>query len=336
MSARLMRNILAGACCAVLAGAGTATADPVAPGGPSIPGLGEGSVSSVPVASGPEFGSHAAAADYAEAHPGSAPRGVNDDGCVPSEDRPYPVVLAHGTDSDSFTDYAAIGPMLADEGWCVFALDYGLAEGAESYGTGDIRVSAAQFGTFVDDVLERTGAPRVDVVGYSQGATVTRYWINALGGANKVDRWVGIASPSYGGTFYGIGAAAATLPGAVDFVENEFSVALVQQLEGSDLLAEVNLPSDTVPGVRYTTIGSDVDEVIQPAGNVALHGPGAVNYVIQELCPDNLTGHFNMVYDPFTLRLVLHALDPETYDVGACTTVELGAGIPEMILQSNS
>mgnify|MGYP003292275240 CR=1 FL=1 len=65
---------------------------------------------------------------------------------------------------------------------------------AESYGTGEIRVSAAQFGEFVERVRAETGATEVDVVGYSQGAVVTRYYINKLGGAHVVDRWVGVAS----------------------------------------------------------------------------------------------------------------------------------------------
>ncbi|MEE2035354.1 esterase/lipase family protein [Rhodococcus chondri] len=289
----------------------------------------------VPVAAGPVAGTHAEAAEYSENNPGAAPAGSNDFSCEPSDEHPRPVVLAHGTDSNSFSDFAALAPLLVDSGWCVFAVNYGLAAGAEDYGTGDIRVSAAQFGGFVDEVLAATGAAKVDVVGYSQGATVARYYINRLGGADLVDRWVGVASPSYGGTFYGLGAAFAALPGATDFVGGQFSEALVQQVQGSELLTELNTPTDTVAGVHYTTIGTNVDEVIQPASNVALRDPRAVNLVVQELCPQDLTGHFNLVYDPFSLHLIRHALDPERYGLGDCMPVALGTGIPELILQSN-
>lgn len=301
----------------------------------SLLGLGD-SVSSVPAPAGPIAVTHAAAAEFAENNPGVAPAGANDFACVPSEEHPRPVVLAHGTDSTSFADFAALAPLLAASGWCVFVVDYGLAAGADNYGTGDIRVSAGQFGDFVDRVLDATAADEVDVVGYSQGATVARYYIKELGGADVVDRWVGVASPSYGGTFYGIGAALATRPGAADLIEGEFSVALVQQLEGSPLLTELNTPTDTVPGVRYTTIGTTLDEVIQPASNVALRSGSAVNHVVQELCPQNLTGHFNMVYDRFSLELVRHSLDPDRYDLGECGPVALGTGIPELIIQSNT
>ncbi|WP_241384480.1 esterase/lipase family protein [Rhodococcus sp. CH91] len=327
---------IVGACAAAVLTAGVAGAQPLSSGDASILGLGEDSVSSVPVPAGPAASGHAAAAEFAENNPGVAPAGSNDFSCVPTEEHPRPVVLAHGTDSSAYSDFAALAPFLAASGWCVFALNYGLADGAEDYGTGDIPVSAAQFGDFVTEVLDATGAGEVDVVGYSQGATVARYYINELGGAEFVDRWVGLASPSYGGTFYGLGAAFAALPGATDIVEGEFSVALVQQVQGSALLTELNTPSDTVPGVQYTTIGTRVDEVIQPAGNVALRGDGAVNYVIQDLCPQNLTGHFNMVYDPFALHLTRHALAPDRYGLGECGPVALGTGMPELILQSNT
>lgn len=146
-----------------------------------------------------------------------------------------------------------------------------------------------------------------------------------------------MASPSYGGgTFYGLGTIAAQVPGATDIIADEFSVALVQQAQGSELLTELNNPpTDTVPGVEYTTIGTRVDEVIQPPSNVALHGPGAVNLVIQDLCPDNLTGHFNMPYDNFSLALIRQTLDPDSYGLGPCVPVALGTGIPEVILESN-
>lgn len=322
--AAIVGAAMVGALCALVLVAGPAGAQPA-----------EISTEFIPVTPGPVAHTHAEAAEYADHHRGAAPADTNDFTCVPSAEHPRPVILAHGTDSNSYSDFAALAPLLAESGWCVFALNYGLAAGDEEYGTGDIRVSAVQLGGFVDTVRAATGADEVDLLGYSQGATVARYYINELGGADAVDRWVGIASPSYGGTFYGLGAAAALVPGAVEIAEESFSEALVQQLEGSELLAEVNTPTDTVPGVRYTTIGSSVDEVIQPSGNVALRSGDAVNHIIQDLCPQNRTGHFNMVYDPFTLALVRHSLDPDRYGLGECVPVALGTGIPEMIVQSN-
>ena len=108
------------------------------------------------------------------------------------------------------------------------------------------------------------------------------------------------------------------------------TTAVVQQAQGSDFLAGLNGPADTVPGVEYTTIGTRFDEMIQPYTNIALRGPGATNIVVQDRCPANKTGHMNMVYDPYTLGLVLQALDPAT-PAPACTPVPLGTGMIGMI-----
>ncbi|MFD3811325.1 esterase/lipase family protein [Rhodococcus sp. NPDC058639] len=330
MRVRRVRDAGVGALFVAVLAAGVAGAQP------AVGSLGAtGSTSSVPVNPGPPAVTHAEAAEYAENNPGAVPPQTNDFSCVLTPENPRPVVLAHGTDSNSYSDFAALTPLLAASGRCVFAVNYGLASGAESFGTGQIRVSAAQFGEFVERVRAETGATEVDVVGYSQGATVTRYYINKLGGAHVVDRWVGVASPSYGGTFYGLATAIAALPGATDFLEGEFSVALAEQLQGSALLTELNVPTDTVPGVQYTTIGTRFDEVIQPADSVALRGEGAVNLVVQDLCPQNLTGHFNMVYDAFALQMIRHALDPDRVGLGECTRVALGTGIPEIVRQAN-
>lgn len=292
------------------------------------------SIWEIPTAVGPVQPTHATAATYAKHNPGATPTGSNNFGCRPTAEHPHPIVLAHGTDASAYSDYSAVAPMLADAGFCVFALNYGGAPGSGKYGTEDMRESARQVGEFVHKVLAATGASKVDLVGYSQGATVTRYFTNRLGGAAVVDRWLGVASPSYGGVFYGVVPLIQKLPDPEAVAESLTSKALSQQMQGSEFLTELNKGGDTVPGVRYTTIGSRYDEVIQPYTNVALRDPGATNLVIQDLCPQNATGHFNMVYDPFTLALIRHVLAPQ-YGLGECQFVALGTGIPEMVIASN-
>ncbi|WP_188828227.1 lipase family alpha/beta hydrolase [Nocardia camponoti] len=290
----------------------------------------------VPLAQGPRQTDHLAAARYLDAHPDSVPLGVNNFDCRPTAAHPRPVVLVHGTDSSAYSDWAAIGPQLVDAGMCVFALNYGGAPGADTYGTEDMRVSFAQLSAFVDDVLARTGATKVDLVGFSQGATVSRFYVNKLGGAAKVDRWVGVASPTYGGVMYGLMPLGQAVPGLLTVYEKVTSVAAVQQGQGQPIMVELNAGGDTVPGVRYTTIGSRVDEMIQPFDSIALRGPGATNLVLQDLCPVDMTGHFHMVYDPFVAQLVRKTLDPDNAPAPVCVPVALGTGIPEVIIAGNS
>ncbi|MEU7764654.1 alpha/beta fold hydrolase [Nocardia sp. NPDC049190] len=289
----------------------------------------------VPTQSAPPQQDHLLAAQYLKAHPNAAPMGTNNFDCVPSASHPRPVVLAHGTDSAAYSDWSAIAPRLNAAGFCVFALNYGGKPGAQTYGTEDLVLSSYQVGAFVDQVLAATGASKVDLVGFSQGATVTRYYANKLGGASKVGQWVGIASPSYGGVMYGLVPIAESIPGALQAFAQVTSLAAVQQAEGSPILVDLNAEGDTVPGVRYVTIGSRVDEMIQPFDNIALRGPGAQNIVLQDLCPSDLTGHFHMVYDLFVQELLLTVLDPNS-PAPVCRPVPLGTGIPEVIIAGHS
>lgn len=301
----------------------TATASPV-------------SVWSVPTVPGPVQTVHGYATEYVRKNLDAVPVGANDFGCRPTEAHPRPVVLVHGTDSSAYSDYAALSPMLADAGFCVFALNFGRDPARQTYGTEDMAISGVQVATFVEQVRTATGAEKVDIVGYSQGATVSRYFINRLGGAQYVSNWVGMASPSYGGVFYGLGPAAQAVPGAVDMLTPTLTTAVVQQMQGSNFLTALNSGGDTVAGVKYTTVSSNVDEMIQPFTNMALHGPNATNLVLQDLCPINMSGHFQLAYDPYALQLVVNALDPEAAKQPQCVAVPLGTGIPEVVGAAHS
>ncbi|MBF6335572.1 alpha/beta fold hydrolase [Nocardia abscessus] len=310
--------------CATALGTGVVSAEPVGFRPPDVPTY-----------AAPPQSDHLAAAWYQKSHPNAVPSGTNDFTCVPSAAHPHPVVLAHGTDSSAYSDWSGIAPRLTAAGFCVFAMNYGGKPGAESYGTEDLVLSAYQIGAFVDQVLAATRADKVDLVGFSQGANVTRYYVNKLGGAPEVDQWVGLASPSYGGVMYGLVPVAQAIPGALQAFAAVTSLAAVQQAEGSPIMLALNAGGDTVPGVRYVTIGSRVDEMIQPFENIALRGPGARNLALQDLCPADLTGHFHMVYDPFVQELLLTVLDPGS-PAPVCRAVPLGTGIPEVIIAGNS
>jgi triacylglycerol esterase/lipase EstA (alpha/beta hydrolase family) len=290
----------------------------------------------VPALPGPGQFDHGAAMVYSKEHPDSAPPGANDFGCRPSAIHPRPVVLAHGTDASAYADFAGISPRLQAAGYCIFALNYGGKDGGKTYGTEDMWASGIQLRDFVAQVLRATRARQVDLVGYSQGATVARYYVNRLGGAPFVYRWVGVASPTYGGVMYGLVPIASAIPGALDAFAKVTSIAAVEQAQGSDFLTALNAGGDTVPGVRYTTIGSIYDEMIQPFSNIAIRSPAATNIVIQDLCPIDQTGHFNMVYDRFAQQLVVNALDPDTAQAPNCEFVPLGTGIPQVIWAAHS
>ena len=55
------------------------------------------------------------------------PPGANDFGCRPTAQHPRPVVLVHGTAGNKNTNWQTYAPLLANNGYCVFALTYGVA-----------------------------------------------------------------------------------------------------------------------------------------------------------------------------------------------------------------
>jgi triacylglycerol esterase/lipase EstA (alpha/beta hydrolase family) len=125
---------------------------------------------------------------YAHTSPTASPPGANQP-CQPSAAHPRPVVLVHGTFADMSNSWQALSPLLHNHGYCVFALNYGSHNGSGAlgiYGIGDIRSSAAQLSSFVDQVLASTGANKVDLVGHSQGGMMPRYYLKYLGGAAPV------------------------------------------------------------------------------------------------------------------------------------------------------
>ena len=59
------------------------------------------------------------------AHPGGSLPGTNDFSCRPTPRHPRPVVLVHGSGGGQQTNWATLAPVLANEGYCVFAMTYG-------------------------------------------------------------------------------------------------------------------------------------------------------------------------------------------------------------------
>ena len=139
--------------------------------------------------------------------PTASPAGANNWSCKLSAQHPVPVVLVHGLGATMAENWSTMAPLLADNGYCVFALTYGLDPG-EKYvgGLQPMEASSQQLASFVDRVLASTGASKVDLVGHSEGTVMPQYYLKFLGGAAKVNRYVAIAPLYQGTTLHGISA----------------------------------------------------------------------------------------------------------------------------------
>ena len=71
---------------------------------------------------------------YSHASPTASPPGANDWSCKPTAAHPYPVILVHGTFGDMSDSWQALSPLLYDNRYCVFALNYGSYNGSGAFG----------------------------------------------------------------------------------------------------------------------------------------------------------------------------------------------------------
>ena len=261
---------------------------------------------------------------YAHASPTASPPGANNWSCKPSAAHPVPVILVHGTFADMSDSWQALSPLLYDKGYCVFALNYGAYDGSDAlgvYATGDIAQSAGQLSTFVNKVLAATGATKVDLVGHSQGGMMPRYYIKNLGGASKVNTLVGLAPSNHGTTLEGLFTLASYFPGGSS-VAGADCPACEQQEAGSSFITNLNAGGETAPGVNYTVIESDNDEVVTPYTSAFLApGPNVTNILLQSQCALDQGEHLSMPYDHIADADVLTALDPANPQHPACTPV---------------
>ncbi|QLY30242.1 esterase/lipase family protein [Nocardia huaxiensis] len=301
-----------------------------------------GSHSSDTVGYGPEFRDEAAAVAYGLANPDVAPQGSNDWNCKPDAAHPRPVVLVHGTWASAFSAYSYMSPQLARAGYCVFTFNYGRAN-APGAGlvqptigaTGYIEDSARQLADFVDRVRAATGAAQVDLIGHSQGGVVAREYLKFDGGAdpadpsdNKVANLITFGATNHGTTLAGLGNLLGPLSGLLGVnltqpTEDLIGHAGIQQLVGSPVLTALNDGGDTVPGVHYTIVADQLDEVSTPAPQTFLTaGPGATvdNVTLQDGCGADTSDHNSMLFSPRAVSIALHALDPVAHPDLVCST----------------
>ena len=243
---------------------------------------------------------------------------------------PEPVVLVHGLGATMVDNWSYLSPLLADEGYCVFALTYGRHPLAppplrdQVGGLVRMEESAAELGAFLDRVLDATGADRVDLVGHSQGSLMPTWYVRFLGGSVNVDDYVGL-TPLWDGTqLAGIHLlrAASRAFGLTPVEEALFAATCAscrQFPTGSDFLAGINFgDGPAVPEPTYTMILTRYDELVIPYTRGLMDTENATNIVVQDVCPTDLSEHGAVAYDPVVGRLVLNALDPESAQPVSC------------------
>ena len=176
--------------------------------------------------------------------------------------------------------------------------------------TNDIRQAARRLAEEVEALVAESGHERVHVVGHSLGGLIARYYVQCLGGDERVHTLVTLGSPHAGSLH------AHLLP-----------VRVCRQLRrGSDLYEELEAPA---PGcrTRFVAFWSDLDQLILPRDSARLDHPdlGARNVLVRGV------GHMSIPVDRrvvHEISIMLSQLDAEGGTVTAGVTSLLDETAP--------
>ncbi len=188
-----------------------------------------------------------------------------------------PVLLVHGL-YDTVIKFKALSAHLNKLGWSVHGLNL-----KPNDGSAPLDHLAKQ----VADYVDQTFAPDqiIDLVGFSMGGLVTRYYLQRLGGVEKVARYITISAPNNGTlTAYPLSLA-----------------GIVQMRMNSSFLQDLNQDCDQcLSQVQMTNLWTPYDLMILPAHSSKM-GIG------QEISIP-VAVHAWMVSDPRVLKLIVSAL----------------------------
>jgi triacylglycerol lipase len=182
------------------------------------------------------------------------------------------VVLLHGID-DTSDLFRHMSPRLRSVGLQTHAMNL-----VPRNGDAGLDHLAGQLAAWVEANL--AAEQSIDLVGFSMGGLVARYYIQRLGGIGRVRRFITISSP-HKGTW------AAFLRG---------NRGARQMRPGSEFLEDLNRDAATLGQVEFTTIWTPFDLMIVPADSSRLEVGRSIRV--------NVAAHPLMVRAPRVLDLV--------------------------------
>jgi pimeloyl-ACP methyl ester carboxylesterase len=233
-----------------------------------------------------------------------------------------PILLVPGTTLNPQTDFGwGWEPALRARDWPYCTIDL------PGNGMADIQV-AGEYVVYAIRTMYAAAGRRIGIVGHSQGGMVPRwalrFWPDTR---TMVEDLVGL-SPSNHGTLDADALCLATC-----------APSIWQQQSNASFIAALNSYQETFPGISYTNVYTDTDEVvvpnIGPNASSALHGGGGqiTNVAIQQVCPLDVTEHIGIgTYDNTAFQIAIDALthpgpaDPARVPSSVCSQL-LMAGI---------
>jgi triacylglycerol lipase len=178
-----------------------------------------------------------------------------------------PVILVHGIYS-SAADMTRIANQLRKTGRKVFTPSLEPANGSATLDT-----LAAQLAAFAD---REVPDGKFDLVGFSMGGLVSRYYVQRLGGLDRVGRFVTLATPHNGTVMAHLFRGAGHL----------------QMRPGSSFLRDLDADADVLKRVGFTSLYTPLDTIIVPAKsseqfaatNIKVWGVMHPSFVLEKRC----------------------------------------------------
>lgn len=219
------------------------------------------------------------------------PAGLINRDCEP-QSKKTPIVLIHGTFANTRRAFSSLAPALKADGHCLFALNYGRQGPLSPYGTMDINQSAQQISDFVHNVLARTGAAKVTLIGHSQGGLLAFKIARSPALSGRVERLVALAPSLHGTT-----RVPATL-------SSRHCPACAQQSHQSAFMQSFHEEAVSPPDLRSLILATRQDLVVTPVERQFLHEPGVTNILLQDRYPGVVATHSGLLHKPETITLV--------------------------------
>jgi triacylglycerol esterase/lipase EstA (alpha/beta hydrolase family) len=152
-----------------------------------------------------------------------------------------PVLLVHGI-NDTGAVFNKMGLYLRQRGLSVYTVDLVPNNGAEV-----LDKLAQQVANYVAATFEPEQP--LDLVGFSMGGIVSRYYLQRLGGIERVQRFITISSP-HKGTVVAYGS---------------WQPGCIQMRPNSDFLKDLNSDVQMLKQIDFTSIWTPYDLMILPA-----------------------------------------------------------------------
>lgn len=187
-----------------------------------------------------------------------------------------PVLLVHGI-NDTGAVFHRMAPYLTQLGWSVYDLSM-----LPNNGEVGLDLLAKQVADYIDRTFPADQP--IDLVGFSMGGIVSRYYVQRLGGIDRVQRFITISSPHQGT----ITAHLSQRPGCL------------QMRPSHDFLEDLNRDVHQLNQLNFTSIWTPYDLMIVPANSSQM--PVGEEVVVPVLL------HSWMLTDPRSIMAVAAAL----------------------------